>query len=197
MVEEQVKKFGEATKPVDEKLAKELINVVTKALENGDLELSSPIGASTALATDKTNVVEYNASSTYGVSLFHNNIDKNEFTIITVILDKDKNILRHQEIKAAKDANDNVTYEHFVENEKVSAGSLNTSSLERKAEIQPASWLGCMNDCLASQGVPGWLIGVFMILCAGVCGTGILCVACLEGPLLAYALQFNYCWNRC
>lgn len=190
MVEEQVKKFVEVTKPVDEKLTKELVDVVTKALENGGLKLSLPIGAGVALDVAKINVVEYKDSSTYGVSLFHKNDSEDTFNIITFVLDKDKNILRHQEIYAAKDAKNNVSYEHFVDNEKANAGSF-------KADIQLANWLDCMNDCLAGQGVPNWLIGVFVVLCAALCGTVILCVACIEGPLLAYSLEFMYCMDRC
>lgn len=68
--------------------------------------------------------------------------------------------------------------------------------LEQKIDKPPIttqSLFSCVNDCLASQGIPNWVIGVFVLVCGAACGTVILCAACIEGPLLAYGLQIEYC----
>lgn len=57
----------------------------------------------------------------------------------------------------------------------------------------------CVSNCLSSQGLPGWLIGVLAVLCGLACvGTGgAACYACLAAAGYGYYLQMFYCVNAC
>lgn len=187
--------FDEVTETLDEGLQEKLFSITKNAIEAGDLKLSVPTERKSDFSLG--NAVKYKENGSYGVSLIHETKVDDSYYVVTVVLDEDMNIIRHQEISASKINSNEVAYEHYINNRKKNSGVLDINEMDAKLNAQPRNWISCMNKCLADQGIPNWLIGVFMALCAAACGTVILCVACIEGPLLAYSLQISYCINRC
>ena len=166
-------------------LAKELI-------EKGRVNLQF-----TADHIDFTNgvVVKFKDTNNFGVSLRYIEDEKiASASALTLIFDQFSNMLRYQELIVEHNGTDEVSYKYFVENEEITAGTLNKGDAE--VMIQK-SWISCMNDCLASQGVAGWAIAVFAVVCGAACTTIALCPVCIEGPLLAYTVQISYCMKKC
>ncbi|KFN07085.1 hypothetical protein D0U04_29590 [Bacillus clarus] len=70
------------------------------------------------------------------------------------------------------------------------------------SKVKPLSW-GCVNDCLASQGIASWVLYTAGIACAATCTVvgpltaGTACWACLNGlGMIGVQVMFK-CMDRC
>ena len=81
----------------------------------------------------------------------------------------------------------------------INGNEISLAQLQRMStQSVDLSW-GCLNSCLASLGVPNWVLGVFAVICAVVCvGTaGWGCYACIAGVGYGYYLEAWYCISQC
>jgi|GEM_PF-6334678 len=186
------KKISEVMEQVNTKKKEEFIDVAKTSIKRGDVKLHLP---SDDLNYDKAVVTKNTEDSNYIVAIPYKVQGKViETSAVTLVFDEEQDFLRYQELIVEEGADsDSVKYRYFVDNEKTASGTTPTS----ESEVSTESWLGCMNTCLANQGLSNWAIGLFAALCAAACGTIILCAACIEGPLLVYSVQITNCLKEC
>jgi len=76
-----------------------------------------------------------------------------------------------------------------------------TAQQARTQLIQPNSsdFWGCLNRCLSSQGIPGWLLGFIALVCTAAClGTaGLGCAACIAAAAGLTGGEAGWCVSEC
>ncbi len=76
-----------------------------------------------------------------------------------------------------------------------------TAQQARVQLIQPNSrdFWGCLQSCLSSQGIPGWVLGFVAIICAAACiGTaGLGCAVCIAAAAGISGGQAGWCVSEC
>lgn len=186
------KKIAEVIEQVESKRKKELIETAKATIQQDKVNLHLP---SDDLNYDKAVVTKNMEDSNYIVAIPYKVQGKvKETSAATIVFDEDRDFLRYQELVVEQGADpDSVIYRYYVDNEEKASGTKTTS----EPEVSTENWLGCMNSCLANQGLSNWAIGLFAALCAAACGTIILCTACIEGPLLVYSVQITNCLKDC
>ncbi|MFB6498194.1 hypothetical protein [Bacillus haynesii] len=186
------KKISEVMEQVNTKKKEEFIDVAKTTIKQGDVKLHLP---SDDLNYDKAVVTKNREDSNYIVAIPYKVQGKvKETSAATLVFDEEQDFLRYQELIVEEGAgSDSVKYSYYVDNKETASGTTPTS----ESEVSTENWLGCMNTCLANQGLSNWAIGLFAALCAAACGTIILCAACIEGPLLVYSVQITNCLKEC
>ncbi|WP_223831751.1 hypothetical protein [Bacillus swezeyi] len=186
------KKISEVMEQVNTNKKEEFIDVAKTTIKQGDVKLHLP---SEDLNYDKAVVTKNTEDSNYIVAIPYKVQGKvKETSAATLVFDEEQDFLRYQELIVEEGADsDSVKYRYYVDNEETASGTTPTS----ESEVSTENWLGCMNTCLANQGLSNWAIGLFAALCAAACGTIILCAACIEGPLLVYSVQITNCLKEC
>ncbi|WP_409018137.1 hypothetical protein ACJJTF_20155 (plasmid) [Bacillus velezensis] len=185
------KKISEVMDLVDSKKKNELIVSAKTTIKQDDINLHLPVDD---LDYDKAVVTKNTEDSNYIVAIPYKVKGKvKETSAATLVFDENQDFLRYQELIVEEQDSDSVFYTYYIDNKETATGSTPIS----EGEVSAQGWLGCMNTCLANQGLSNWAIGVFAALCGAACGTIILCAACIEGPLLVYSVQIMNCLEDC
>ncbi|MFF1995376.1 hypothetical protein ACFVWC_30090 [Bacillus mycoides] len=182
--------IAQGLKQVDEKTGKEFLEAAKDLVSKGRVNIHF---GTEDLNFDKANVVAFKENDNIAVGVRYKEKDGIVAgSVLSLVFNANKELVSYQEL-VIEDADENkATYAYFVDNKKIQG-----DTIDKDGEIAPQGWTSCMNNCLASMGLAGWVINLFIVLCAAACGTVILCVACIEGPLLAYTYEITYCLDRC
>ncbi|MBA9043241.1 hypothetical protein HNP21_006437 [Bacillus aryabhattai] len=190
-MEEVFQKLAASTEQVDKKTEENLVGKAKEIINSSDVKIHL---SGEKVDYDSATVLKYTDNANFGVAIPYKSKESNEnLSALTLIFDENKDLERYQELVVQDEDSDVISYKYFINSEEVKSGTLDTN----EEQVSTQSWTGCMNTCLANQGLSNWAIGLFAALCAAACGTVILCAACIEGPLLVYGTQIMNCLDDC
>jgi len=78
------------------------------------------------------------------------------------------------------------------------ASTMGAASASLAPQLQACNCFCCLQGCLASQGIPAWVVTLIGVACALACGTFTpACFACLLTIVIIGSGTYNFCAGRC
>ncbi|MGF7086896.1 hypothetical protein JOD24_000728 [Kroppenstedtia sanguinis] len=200
---EQLESFAAQKADIDPEVEKELLKKASKDLKSYSAHLPK---RNIDLKKSSVLHLKNNGTSMYTVAFPYKDIGQTVKTSgIQFYYNKDKQKVKTVEM-VLSDVNDEIGNAKIWRNgelvidknvDKTSAPEINIEGQCSEDEVSTQGFFGCMNNCLASLGLPSWAIGVFATVCGAACATPPTCAICVEAALLAYAVELNYCIGKC